>query len=261
MAGFDDWAEYYDIIHNGLPGEAEFYVWLAVRMGRRALELGAGTGRIAIPMAMSGVDVLGLDNSVRMLEVCLEKKRAVGSTSGKLALVCADMVDFDLDAQFPLIAMAYRTFMHLLTQDDQRKCLSAVRRHLSDEGIFTLNTWVPKASHLTALAAVAQAGIPKPAGRYPVPGTEITLVHYYSATCNENSRLLHEKHLIQEVDENGNILREVTLPLVRAWSTPEEIHDLARLCGFEVQALYGDFECNPLSDDSTEMIWLLKKSK
>ena len=87
MAEFDAWAEYYDIIHQGLSGEAEFYVGQAVRIGGRTLELGCGTGRIAIPMAMSGVAVTGLDRSDAMLAICREKLSAAGPLSGSPRLL------------------------------------------------------------------------------------------------------------------------------------------------------------------------------
>ena len=60
MAEFDAWARYYDLIHEGLPGEAEFFVGQAARLGGQTLELGCGTGRLAVAMAMSGADVVGL---------------------------------------------------------------------------------------------------------------------------------------------------------------------------------------------------------
>ena len=96
---FDGWAPYYDLIHKGLPGEAEFYVGQAVRIGGPTLELGCGTGRVAIPMAMSGVDVIGLDLSPRMLELCREKSEAVSPLQGSIELVEGDMATFDFHAK------------------------------------------------------------------------------------------------------------------------------------------------------------------
>ena len=78
MADFDVWAAYYDLVHKGLPGEAEFYLGQAVKRGGPVLEVGCGTGRIAISMAMSGLDVTGIDNSAGMLALCREKMAAVG---------------------------------------------------------------------------------------------------------------------------------------------------------------------------------------
>jgi len=259
-AEFDRWARYYDLIHEGLPGEAEFYVGHAVRCGGKTLELGCGTGRLAIPMAMSGVDVAGLDNSAAMLERCREKLRAVGKTSGTLTLVAGDMADFDLGTEFSFIAMAYRTFMHLLTPEDQQRCLAAVRRHLADDGRFMLNCWVPKPSLIATTVGGPHAGLMRLAGRYPIPDTGRVVLHHHSATSDEFLQLLYETHRIQELDAQGNVIEEVTLTLTRAWITPREMSHLVRLAGFDVEALFGDFDCGPLTEKSTESIWALRKA-
>ncbi len=259
MAAFDCWAEYYDLVHHGLPGEAEFYVGQAVRIGGATLELGCGTGRIAIPMAMSGVDVTGLDDSKAMLDVCRAKKRAIGKTPGKLKLVQKDMADFDLGTEFNFVAMAYRTFMHLLTTDSQRSCLAAVRRHLKDGGLLALNLWAPRPSAIAGLSRPESTGL-REVGRYPIPGMDDMLVHHCASTFDASRNLLIEEHQLEEVDPKGAVLRSVTLPLIRAVVTPGEMAGLVKACGFKAEALFGDFACGPFDKTSTEMIWLLKKA-
>ncbi len=259
MAAFDDWAEYYDLIHTGLPGEAEFYVGQAVRIGGKTLELGCGTGRIAIPIAMCGIDVTGLDDSQPMLDLCRDKMQAVGHTPGSLDLIRADMTDFALDTQFDFIAMPYRTFMHALTPDDQRRCLACVHRHLKDDGLFVLNVWAAAPSAIAPNLGPDDGSL-EYAGRYPIPGSDHSLLNHHSVSYDEFTQALVEQHLLQEIDGDGNVLRSETLPLIRTWFTPREMDNLVRLSGFEVDALFGDFDCAPFSRDSTEMIWALKKA-
>ena len=150
MAAFDVWAEYYDLIHTGTPGDLEFYVDHAVRAGGDVLELGVGTGRIALPAVLAGANVTGIDNSYAMLVLCREKLREVGRTPGRLKLVLADMSSFRFRRKFSCIMMPYRTFMHLLTPDDQRRCLDRVWGHLVEGGLLVLNTWAAKPSNSTA---------------------------------------------------------------------------------------------------------------
>jgi len=258
VAAFDAWAEYYDLIHDGLAGDVEFYVGQAVEADGDALELGVGTGRIAIPMVMAGVNLTGLDSSPGMLEACRKKKETVGEVRGAFELIQADMTDFDLGRRFAFIAMPYRTFMHLLTPGDQRQCLRAVRRHLAPEGRFVLNTWTPRVEAIASVIGGPLAEKLKLADRLRVPGTEVSVEHYHASSCDDFRQTITELHVIREVDDSGRIFRERRLPLVRAWTTPREMDNLVQLCGFQVAGLYGDFDGGPFTEESKEMIWVLE---
>lgn len=259
MTEYDGWAPYYDLIHKGVPGEAEFYTGQAVRRAGKTLEIGCGTGRIAIPMAMSGVDVTGMDISPAMLEVCREKLDAVGEVPGRLELVEADMADFDLGNRFDFIAIPYRTFMHLLTQEKQRSCLRCVRRHLAEDGLFAFNVWAARPSAI--VPHLGGEGQPKThfAGEYDVPEMNLALTHYFSAVYDEYTQRLVETHWVQELDRQGREMDGTTLSLTRAWTTYREMDNLVRLCGFKPDAVLGDFDCTPFNRDSTEMVWLLHR--
>lgn len=259
MAEFDAWAAYYDVIHQGLPGEAEFYTGQAVRLGGKTLELGCGTGRVAIAMAMSGVDVTGLDHSKAMLAVCGAKLEAVGPTKGALRLVHGDMSDFDLGEAFDFIAMPYRSFMHLDRPAQQRRCLERVRAHLKDSGVFILNTWVPKRSAMLPGPDASGDDAFQFVEDYALPDSTEILRYHHRAAYDEFRQRIVEEHRIEEVDAAGSVLHAETLPLIRVWTTPREMDNLVRLCGFEVEAVFGDFDCTPLTASSTEMIWVLKK--
>ena len=261
MAAFDAWAEYYDLIHTGTAGDVEFYVDHAVRAGGDVLELGVGTGRIALPAVMAGANVTGVDNSYAMLVLCREKLRMAGRTSGRLKLVLADMSSFRFRRTFSCIMMPYRAFMHLLTPEEQRRCLDNVRAHLAYDGCFVMNTWAAKPSTIAKIQSARLAGKLKFAGRYRIEEAGITILHLHAASCDEIQQLLVEQHVIHEVDGHGKVVREAVLPLVRAWTTQREAENLFRLCRFEVEALYGDFSRGPFTDKSTEMIYVLRKGK
>lgn len=260
MAEFDRWAEYYDFIHLGLTGETEFYVAEAVRCGGEVLELGCGTGRICIPMAMSGVRVTGLDLSEGMLAVCREKLAAVGPVPGKLTLVHGDMRDFNLGVSFSRVIAAYRTFMHLLTPDDQMRCLASVRRHLAPEGRFILNVWAAKPSAIAGRIGGNGTNAEQHIGDYTVPGEGTRLTHYHSAEYDEHLQIIQERHRIEEYDASGRLVGSEILPLRRAWLTPREMEHLVRRCGFEIEGLFGDFRGEPFNAQSTEMIWILRSA-
>jgi ubiquinone/menaquinone biosynthesis C-methylase UbiE len=261
MAEFDGWAEYYDLIHQGVPGDTEFYVAEAARAGGEVLELGAGTGRVAIPLILAGIDVVGLDNSGAMLALCREKQRYVAWAPGRLLLVQADVKALPFNARFSCALMAYRTFMHLLTAEEQRQCLKTIRRHLTRGGTLILDTWAPAPATLVRLRRRLRAGKPALVERFPLPEERLTVVHYHEMRLDEPRQLLIEEHTIQETGDAGNVLREVHLPLVRRWTAASAMKDLFECCGFAIQEVYGDFQRTRLTDRSTDTIWIVTRTR
>jgi SAM-dependent methyltransferase len=257
MAEYDTWAPWYDLIHRGLPGEAEFYVGQAVRHGGPLLDLGCGSGRIAIAAAMSGVRVLGVDLSEAMLELCRDKLAALGALEGEVELLQGDLRTLSLERRFPLAFMAYRTFMHLLEPDEQLEALLRAREALEPDGLLILNLWAASPELLGPLVGPG-GGASRLVGRHRFEdGT--ALVHYRATRAEPLDQRLLEEHLLHEIDEHGEVLASHALRMERAWLGLREMGHLVARAGFEVEALFGDFDCNPPSDDNQEMIWVLRR--
>jgi SAM-dependent methyltransferase len=257
MSELDAWARWYDLIHQGLPGEAEFYVGQAVRGGGPLLDLGCGTGRIAIPAAMSGVEVVALDVSEAMLDVLEDKLEAVGELPGSVQPVLGDLRDFELERRFPLAFMAYRTFMHLLGPDEQLAALERARAQLEPEGTLILNVWAARPELIAPLVGPT-GGALQLVGRYHFDdGTG--LLHYRATRCEPISQRLDEDHLLHELDEEGTVLATHALTMTRSWQTLREMGHLVARAGFEVQALFGDFDCAPPGAGNQEQIWVLRR--
>src|SRR5690606_11827868 len=100
---YREYARAYDEHSRGVPGDVEFYVALAREAGA-VVELGVGTGRIAVPTAQAGVPVLGFDREPAMLEVAREKAEVAG-VSHLVTLRDGDMRSFTLDAPVPLVTI------------------------------------------------------------------------------------------------------------------------------------------------------------
>ena len=257
---FEPWAEYYDLIHDGLPGDREFYLEHAFRIGGDVLELGVGSGRLALPMAALGLHVTGVDDSQAMLASCREKVRQMKKNRSRITLVKSDIVKLNLGKTFSCVTMPYRTFMHFLTREEQRGALLAVKRHLSDEGEFLFDTWNPSSRIIQSLE---KRSVQKHLleGVYALPGLRRKLAHYCRTTCDSARQRLVEEHVFHECNAHGAVLRETILPLVRRWTLPDELDKLVRLCGFEVINVFGDFNESALTKDSVEMIWRLRKAR
>lgn len=112
--------------------DVDFYVDLARRSRGPVFELGCGTGEVLFPIARAGLDVVGIDIASPMLDSCRAKLvREPQRVRRHVELVQADMRRFDLDRSFALAIIPFGGFMHLLTHDDQVKCLRTVLRHLT----------------------------------------------------------------------------------------------------------------------------------
>jgi SAM-dependent methyltransferase len=102
------------------------------------LELGIGTGRVALPLAHKGHEVHGVDAS----EAMTEKLRA--KTGGRdMPVTIGDFAELDIEGEFSLVYVVFNTFFALLSQEDQVRCFSNVARRLQQGGTFVIEAFVP----------------------------------------------------------------------------------------------------------------------
>src|SRR5215831_4357810 len=144
-------ADFYDyVVPYRTRQDIDFFVDAARKSGGPVLEVGCGTGRVLIPTARAGIDIVGLDLSSGMLDICrkrsLEESEAVRS---RVRLVQGDMRNFDAGQRFSLATIPFRPFQHLTTVEDQLACLASIHRHLVDGGELILDLFNPWLEALT----------------------------------------------------------------------------------------------------------------
>lgn len=140
-------ADRYDQEHAFLAdtsAQVELLAGLAAP-GLRALELGVGTGRVAIPLARRGVAVTGLDSSPKMLA-----RLAENPGGDKVRPVLGDMQELAVDGPFDLIYVVFNTFFGLFTQEAQIDCLTRAKALLSPDGKLLIEAFVPDLTRFTA---------------------------------------------------------------------------------------------------------------
>jgi SAM-dependent methyltransferase len=139
VSDFYDHPELYDAL---LPVGAHvpFYVDLARQQGGGVLELACGTGQITIPIAELGLPTVGLDRSHAMLTVARQRASAARAA---VSWVQGDMRDFALGRHFDLIFVARNSLLHLLSTTHLVAALTAVRRHLTPDGVFAFDIFNP----------------------------------------------------------------------------------------------------------------------
>ncbi|HJV30161.1 MAG TPA: class I SAM-dependent methyltransferase, partial [Gaiellaceae bacterium] len=129
MSAYDRIARLYDPWSVSVTEDVGFYVDLAKESGGPVVELGVGTGRIAVPTASTGVAVIGIDSSRGMLEVCAEAVATAGV--GRLVdLRLGDLADPPVPERVPLVTCPFRAYLHLHTDEERLGALAAARRLL-----------------------------------------------------------------------------------------------------------------------------------
>ncbi|MEJ2013282.1 MAG: class I SAM-dependent methyltransferase [Anaerolineales bacterium] len=134
----------YDEMYSQVEAGCLDFLLENARSGR-ALELGVGTGRIALPLAAQGIEVHGIDASPAMVDKLKQK-----AGSEQIALSIGSFEAFDLGLKFDLVYVVFNTFYALLTQQAQISCFEHVAKHLTPSGTFVLEAFVPDLTRFTA---------------------------------------------------------------------------------------------------------------
>jgi len=142
MSAYDRIARLYDPWSRSVVEDVGFYVEEALRWGGPVVELGVGTGRIAVPIAAAGVPVVGIDSSQGMLDVAGEQAEAAG-VDALVDLRYGDMRDPPVDGTAPLVICPFRSLLHMETDPDRRAALRAIRGMLRPEGRFVFDVFAP----------------------------------------------------------------------------------------------------------------------
>ncbi|HEV8602766.1 MAG TPA: class I SAM-dependent methyltransferase [Gaiellaceae bacterium] len=142
MSAYDAIARLYDPWSRSVVEDVSFYVEIAIESGGPVVELGVGTGRIAVPVASAGVRVIGVDSSRGMLEVCGERA-ALAGVAGLVDLRVGDLREPPVAERVPLVLCPFRAYLHLEDDAARRDALAAAHRLLLPEGRLVFDVFAP----------------------------------------------------------------------------------------------------------------------
>ncbi len=232
-------ADLYDFSYADFDDDVEFYTNLAEAVEGPLLELGVGTGRVAIPLAARGYEVVGMDTSEPMLDVARRRAREE-APDGKLTLLNGDMREFDLKRKFGLVFIAADTFQHLLTTADQLACVRRAAQHLAEGGILAFSIRSP------ATVSWEEAGVPAPLLLdWTRPDGEGGMVMKFVAAHADPERMVRTMTYIYDRVKDGHVQRGVFLAELR-YSTQSEIELLLQQANLRVTHTYGDYDLSPV---------------
>jgi SAM-dependent methyltransferase len=231
MSAYDAIARLYDPWSRSVVEDVAFYVEEAVRSGGPVVELGVGTGRIAVPTAAAGIRVIGVDASAEMLAVAGEQLE-LGGVTGLVDLRLGDLRDPPVEGEFPLVVIPFRTLLHMETDHDRSAALAAVRRLLGPNGRFIFDVFTP-----------SEEDIAETHGRWLEREAGI----WERADWDVEARTL----ILRVRGETSE--SEMSL----AWQSVPEWRVQLAAAGFEVEELYGWFDRTPW-DGGEDSVWICR---
>jgi SAM-dependent methyltransferase len=248
----------YDSMNNSnrpvIRGDGNFYLDLAGRSGGAVLEIGVGTGRVALQLVEAGIQVTGLDASAAMLAIASEKA-AKADFAKRLRLERGDMRTFDLATRdFGLAIVPFRAFQALLTPEDQLLALAAFRRHLRSGGVLALHLFDPD---LRFLIPGATGPVDRQVGVDRDNGQRVEAV-LETARFDHVAQVRHDLWRYRAFANDGTIAEEETLALSLRWTYRREMRHLLQLADFVVEAEFSDFDGSAPAYGK-EQIWIARR--
>jgi SAM-dependent methyltransferase len=248
-------ARLYDVFT--FADDLPFYLSLAAEHGGRVLEVACGSGRVLLPLARAGREVVGVDVSPHMLALAQTKLDAERfEDDNRARLVQADMRDFTLArSDFDLAILAVKSFAYLTEADDQLRCLGSIHRHLRAGGRLAIDLLHPRPEWVSAARGSMRDDLLQ-----SVPERGFTLSRVESVVSTDLARQVRVIRSIYEViDERGSVTEKRFVEWPYRWTHRFEAEHLLGRTGFVVDALYGGYQREPFTSESAAMVFVAHK--
>lgn len=246
---YEIWTETAPITGQNLP----FYVAEYLNTAGPVVELGVGSGRIAVEAARQGKAITGVDNSAQMLRLCRERAEAAG-VGHLVTLVQADMRDFTLPEPAQLITIPFHSIGHLVSLEDKRAALRRIYDQLAEGGRFVFDFFVFDPEYVRY-----RSGLASLRAEYTDAATGHDVLLWVAVRHDLEKQEMRIITWADELDDEGVVLERRYRPLSFSWIDPDQARELLEGTGFEVEAVYGDFERGPFTADSGEQVWVARK--
>jgi SAM-dependent methyltransferase len=235
----DRWAAVYDEEHASLDPTPAVNLLAELADGGPVLELGIGTGRVAIPLLRRGVEVHGIEASQAM--VAQLRKKLHGE---ELPVTLGDMADVRVDGSYEVVFAVFNTFFSLLEQDRQMTCFANVARVLAPSGVFVLECAVPDTSRFENGGQDVR-----------VWGVEPDVVHVEAAVHDRDNQRVRAQHLA--------VRREAIqiLPVAYRYVWPSELDLMAAMGGFRLRHRWSGWTGQPFTGSSRAHVSVYERAR
>ena len=234
-----DTAQRYDTPGSGMfaPEILEPTVDFLARLAGngRALEFAVGTGRVAVPLAASGVPVTGIELSRPMVEVLRTK-----ADEAAIPVVIGDMATARAPGEYALVYLVYNTISNLLTQAEQVACFCNAARHLAPGGRFVVELWVPELRKLP-------------------PGQRATVYHTEPGYIGLDTYDVVQQHVVSHHFRFGDARQAELFRSPHRYIWPAELDLMAELAGLELETRHGDWAGTEFTAESESHVSVYRR--
>ena len=234
VSAYDAIAPLYDAWSRSVTEDVSFYVAESKRAGGPVVELGVGTGRIAVPTAAEGIRVIGVDSSPGMLEVCRSAAELAG-VAYLIDLRLGDLADPPVEERVRLVTCPFRSYLHLPDDETRLRALVAARSLLVPGGRLVFDVFRPAADDI----------------------------------ADTHGRWLEREPGIFERADWDSRARTLTLSVrgdsgattfTLAWLSPDEWRGLLERAGFQVIGCFGWFDRRPYRGGE-DTVWIARRPR
>ena len=239
----------YDIENDAYTGELNLLTKWTIKQGGPIIDLACGTGRMTIPLAQKGFELIGVDIHAGMLELAKKKANEIVIQIEWLEQDCTML---QLDKKSPLIFMVGNSFQHFHTNEQQNLVLRSIHNHLEKDGIFIFGTRFPNAEELLQPSTEEY-------WKTYTDTVENKQVDVYTISNYDPLEQIQHYTTIRKYMDDSNVVEERKTNISLRYTYPKEMERLLTENGLDILHVFEDWKGSPLNVDSNEMIYVCRK--
>ncbi|WP_437828106.1 class I SAM-dependent methyltransferase [Niallia taxi] len=240
----------YDKENESFIPEIPFILKWATKKQGPIIDIACGTGRVTIPLAKNGYNLVGVDINEGMLA---HAKKKAANLHLQIRWIEQDCTQLDLSIKSNLVYSVGNSFQHFLTNESQDGLLTSINKSLEVEGLFIFNTRFPSVEELL------QPSTEEYWRSYTDNETLNTVDLFTISEYDSLKQIQHYTTIRKYKDNAGDIIKEKRTNISLRYVFPQEIERLLFAFGFEILHLYSDWNETPITNDSYEMIYVCRK--
>lgn len=242
---YDSFSAIYDLSCRGVEGDVDFFIQKAKKAKGDILEVGCGTGRIYLELRKkAGVNVIGIDNSEKMLSLLEKKAKSMGVST---EVYFQSVTELFAETRYDLILLPYRMFMHLYETEDQLKVLKKLGEALLKDGEIIIDLFNPDMNRIMQKYSFVLLDT-RPEG----------LIWLWEEFDIER-QVVKNIFKVERINADGVITETTVKEFQARWFFFKEFENLVKSANLKVVQIYSDYYGNKFTGTEDKMIWVLKR--